>query len=155
MLSILIIADPGVRELLAEELAFDGYTVMKTGDGETAGEIIHLSRPSLVVLDPLLGGQDRWDLLLKIKKEDPCLPVLIATDFACHLQDPHLALADGYLNKDSYVKDSIIEELRDKIAKILKEPFYLGGGAQAFCGQTPFAGSFDKNDPKTISMGAH
>ena len=153
MLSILIVADPGVRELLAEELAFDGYTVMNTGDGETAGEIIRFSKPALVILDPLLPGQYRWDLLMNIKKDDPCLPVLIVTDFACHIQDPHLVLADGYLNKDSYVNDSYTGELREKITKMLKEPFYLAGGDRDACRQTSFAGAF--GDPKTISMSSH
>jgi hypothetical protein len=66
-------------------------------------------------------------LLLAMKKEAPTLPVLVVTDYGTYRQDPHLALADGYLNKDSCPRESYIEELKQKVTKILKNPYRPAG----------------------------
>ncbi len=126
MFKILIVENPGARELLAEELAFDGHTVITTADVETAAEVAALDRPDLVILDPCLRGRYRWDLLSAMKKENPFLPVLIVTDYATNRRDPHLALADGYLNKESAIPDGYVAELKRKAASILNEPRIAG-----------------------------
>lgn len=53
MATILIIDDKsGVRQLLAEELAFQGYTVMAVGNVASVNEIIRFSNLDLVIMDP-------------------------------------------------------------------------------------------------------
>ena len=144
MFSILIVDNPGAREVLAEELAFKGYTVMITGDGETAREAFGTCRPDLVILDPFLRGRSRWDLLAAMKEESPSLPVLIVTDYATYRQDPHLALADGYLNKDSCAQDLYIEELKEKVTKILNDRYFPPGTTPGGYGP-PFGSSFESD----------
>ncbi len=156
MLNILIVENPGARELLAEELAFDGHTVITTADGETAKEVAVLHRPDLIILDPFLRGRYRWDLLMAIKKEDPFLPVLIVTDYATNRQDPHLTLADGYLNKESCVPGGYMAELRRKVKIILEETPFPAGAAAAREPRYPFgcAGESDRKDPGSCPMGS-
>ncbi len=122
--TILMIDDkPGVRQLLAEELAFQGYTVMATGNGASVNEIIRFSNLDLVILDPYMKGQHRWDLFSDIKHQDPHLPVLIVTDFASYRSDPRSTLAAGLL-----VKSFDLNVLFQKIAEVLqwRDPYPYG-----------------------------
>ena len=115
MAKILLIDDkPGVRQILAEELAFQDYTVLSTGNISLVHEIIRYSNLDLVIMDPFVKGQHRWDLLLDIKQQDPYLPVLIVTEFANYRRDPRSALAAGLL-----VKSFDLQELLQKISELL------------------------------------
>ena len=116
MATILIVDDkPGVRQPLAEELAFQGYTVMAIGNVASVDEIIRFSKLDLIIMDPYMKGQHRWDLLLGIKHQDPHLPVLIVTDSASYRRDPRSTLAAGLL-----VKSFDLDALFQKIAEILQ-----------------------------------
>ena len=116
MANILLFDDkPGVRKLLAEELAFQGYTVMTVGDLALVKEIIKFSSLDLVILDIYVKGQHRWDLFLDIKHQEPHLPVLIVTDSAGYRKDPRATLAAGLL-----VKSFDFNDLLRKIAEVLQ-----------------------------------
>jgi DNA-binding NtrC family response regulator len=121
MPTILIVDDkPGVRQLLAEELAFQGYTVMAIGNVASVNEIIRFSSLDLVIMDPHMKGQHRWDLLLDIKHQDPHQPVLIVTESASYRRDLRSTVAAGLL-----VKSFNLNDLFQKLAEILhrKEPY--------------------------------
>jgi DNA-binding NtrC family response regulator len=116
MPTILIVDDkPGVRKVLAEELAFQGYTVMSVGDAALVSEIIKFSKLDLAILDLYVKGHHRWDLFLDIKQQEPRLPVLIVTDSASYRRDPRSALAAGLL-----VKSFDFDNLLQKIAEVLQ-----------------------------------
>ena len=100
MATILLIDDkPGVRQLLAEELAFRGFTVITPGNTALVHEIIKLSNLDLIILDPYLKGEHRWDILLDIKRQEPGLPVLVITEFDYYRRDLRSTLAEGLLVK--------------------------------------------------------
>jgi DNA-binding NtrC family response regulator len=125
MPTILIVDDkPGVHQLLAEELAFQGYTVMAIGNVALLNEIIRFSNLDLVIMDPYMRGQHRWDLLLDVKHQDPHLPVLIVTDSASYRRDPRSTPAAGLL-----VKSFDLNALFQKITEVLqrKEPYPYRG----------------------------
>jgi DNA-binding NtrC family response regulator len=127
MATILMIDDkPGVRQLLAEELAFQGYTVLAIGNVASVNEIIRFSNLDLVIMDPYMKGQHRWDLLLDIKNQDPHLPVLIVTDFDSYRRDPRSTLAAGLL-----VKGFNLEALFQKIGEVLEQrkPYPYAGAS--------------------------
>lgn len=115
MAKILLIDEKaGVRQILAEELAFQDYTVLSTGNISLVHEIIRYSNLDLVIMDPFVKGQHRWDLLLDIKQQDPYLPVLIVTEFANYKRDPRSALSAGLL-----VKSFDLQDLLQKISEVL------------------------------------
>ncbi len=115
----------GVRQLLAEELAYRGYTVMTVGNVALVDEIIRFSNLDLVILDLYVKGEHRWDLLLNIKQQDPHLPVLVVTDFGSYRRDPRSTLAAGLL-----VKSFDLDDLLHKIAEIVQpKQAYLYGEA--------------------------
>jgi DNA-binding NtrC family response regulator len=69
--NILIIDEKsGVRNILAEGLAWEGYTVFNIGNPASIGESMQLIRPDLVTINPFFGGVDRFDALEEIKKEN-------------------------------------------------------------------------------------
>ena len=107
---------PSVRELLAEDLAAEGNTVVPIGNPELIHSLIYSFAPNLIILDPFIDGKWQWNLLEKIKKQNPALPVLIFS--ADHPQgDRWRPLADGWVRKSF-----IFDELKEKINRITDDP---------------------------------
>jgi len=105
-----------VRELLAEDLAAEGNTVVPIGNPKLIQNFIHSLAPHLIILDPFMDGKWQWNLLKEIKKENPGLPILIFT--ANRLQgDQRQLLADGWV-----MKSFIFDALKEKINGILNDP---------------------------------
>jgi DNA-binding NtrC family response regulator len=117
MAKILIVDDQlHVRELVGEELISDGYRVAATGNAESVAGCLRFSCPDLVLLDLYLDGPDGFRVLDEIKREKPCLPVIIFTAYDSYVDDPRLSLADGYV-----IKNSNLDELKQNVAHLLKQ----------------------------------
>lgn len=98
------------------------YDVKSFGSGEDCIEALNLN-PDLIVLDHQLSGSgenkmDGIQTLNKIRSIDPHLPVVILTGHGTdELFKEFLSIgASGYLTKDDYFIDSLI----DTIGKVLK-----------------------------------
>lgn len=117
MENILIVDDqPCIRQFVAEELTFEGYSVQGVADGAALRRCMKHSRPDLVLLDLYLDETDGFSLLVDIKQEHPDLPVLIFTAYDSFKDDPRLSRADGYL-----VKSIILDDLKAAIAAVLQK----------------------------------
>jgi len=115
MRNILIVDEKSVyREILAEELAAVGYTVLSTGDSRLAQQVIESTRLDLLLLDPRIQGEGRWDLVREIKRKQAQLPILLMTESRPNPGDFILGLAEGFLFKGAYR-----DELREKLVGIL------------------------------------
>jgi two-component system response regulator (stage 0 sporulation protein F) len=111
MANILVVDDqPYIGELLKEELAGNGHRITCLGDADYLMSVLEDSRPDIVLLDLYLRGFEGWDLLEKIKRYDPSVPVLIVSAYDTFVNDPRLAKADGYV-----IKDTNTEHLKQKI----------------------------------------
>jgi two-component system response regulator MprA len=78
--SILIVDDePGIRDVLATSLEFEGYDVRTAPDGRAALAEVERGRPDLVVLDVLMPGMDGLTACRRLRARDPHLPVLMLT----------------------------------------------------------------------------
>jgi two-component system response regulator MprA len=61
MAHILVVEhDDDLRNLLADLLALEGYTVATAEDGQAALELLRHARPDLILLDLLLPRMDGW-----------------------------------------------------------------------------------------------
>jgi CheY-like chemotaxis protein len=122
----------GVQELLREEFLSEGCRVVATGDLDHLYALIQSCRPHLVILDPFLNREYRWDLLNFLKSSYPHLPVLIVTAYAGGPDDAaSFFTADGYVQKSS----TCIGEVKRKAAAILtRRPrhFYNSEGLRFF-----------------------
>ena len=127
MPNILIVGNqPCVRELLSHELSSEGYEVATAANKELAWRHLSSSRPDVVLLDLCLDRLDEYDLLLDIKAQHPDLPVIIVTSHDCHLNDPRLSQADGYV-----VKSFDFTDLKIKVAGLLGRKVRPQGSVQA------------------------
>jgi len=118
MADILVVDDqafPG--EVLKKELAEEGHQITCIGDADCVMSLIEESRPDLVLLALYMRGFAEWDLLDKIKKHDPFMPILIVSAYNNFVDDPRLARADGYV-----IKDPDTDELKQKIRENLTRP---------------------------------
>lgn len=82
MPDILVIDDdPGIRQLVADVLEIEGYTVRKAEDGFAGLRAIEAQRPGCVVLDVMMPGMDGHAVLQRIRAADggPDLPVVMLT----------------------------------------------------------------------------
>jgi DNA-binding NtrC family response regulator len=139
MANILIIDDqPYMGQLLEEELADERLRISHLEDADYLMSILDESRPDVVLLELYLQGVERWDLLDRIKKYDPSLPILIVSAYDNFVKSLHLHHVDGYLLKDIHIDD-----LKQKIYQSLAKPSPKSSAkksrdyAEAYCNSTP------------------
>ena len=118
MAKILVIDEyPLIRDLLSEELTEEGNVVVSTGDPNLIPEMLRIFEPDLMILDPYVRGEMRWELLDGIKNQKPHLPILIFAD--PYKEDPHQFQVDGWV-----AKSFLFDDLKQKIIKILEKPLW-------------------------------
>jgi len=77
---LLIVDDEAsVREILAEGLEMMGYGTSTAGSAGAAFEHIRSERPSLVLTDIEMPGENGMELLRRVKEHDPDLDVVMVT----------------------------------------------------------------------------
>ena len=83
MARILIVDDSQVERLLAKSLAEKNpqFQVDLAIDGEDALEQIQQSRPKLVLTDLLMPNMDGLELLQRMRRDYPAIPVVLMTQF--------------------------------------------------------------------------
>lgn len=80
--TILVIEDdPDIVELVQYNLERDGFNVLTAGDGETGVQEASKRRPSLILLDLMLPGQDGLDVcrLLRQSPATSSIPIIMLT----------------------------------------------------------------------------
>jgi two-component system OmpR family response regulator len=118
---------PSVRELLAEELAAEGNTVVPIGSPQSIWSLLPTFEPDLIIMDLFMNGKWQWNILREIKKQNPRLPVLIFTA-GFPEGDRRLSQADGWV-----IKSSVFDELKRKINEISRGK------------------AFNENEPKNLT----
>ncbi len=101
---ILVVDDnPTNLKLVADLLEFDGYSVLKAVDAESAQEIIAMRPPRLILMDVGLPGMDGLTLT-RLLKADPAtadILIVILTAFAMKADEAkaYEAGCDGFITK--------------------------------------------------------
>jgi two-component system response regulator (stage 0 sporulation protein F) len=127
MANILLVDDQRcIRELLSEELSGEGCRVHGVGDVALVSGHLRFSRPDVVLLDLYLDEADGFGVFAEIKRQAPDLPVIIFTAYDSYREDPRLSQADGYV-----IKSMVLDELKEKIASVLKEEHAIEPTAEA------------------------
>nr|WP_324617805.1 response regulator [Cohnella cholangitidis] len=79
---LLIVDDQvGIRILLLEVFATEGYDTFQAANGRTALEIVRNHRPDLVLLDMKIPGMDGLEILKQIKEYDRSIKVIMMTAY--------------------------------------------------------------------------
>ncbi len=71
--------DPKMLKLLALKFAQKGYRVITAQSGKDALDALKLEKPGLVLLDMLMPDMNGLEVLKKIKKLQPDIPVAMVT----------------------------------------------------------------------------
>jgi CheY-like chemotaxis protein len=101
---ILVVDDnPTNLKLVSDVLEFDGYSILKASDAETARLIIESTPPALILMDIALPGMDGLTLtsLLKSDEKTRTIVIVALTAFAMKGDDQKARAAgcDGYMTK--------------------------------------------------------
>jgi phosphate regulon transcriptional regulator PhoB len=111
-MKILVVDDEkDIVDLISYNLGKEGYTVLKSYDGEEALQLIRSKNPNLVILDLMLPGMQGLEVCKAIRKDPKCasLPIIMLTAKGEEI-DRVLGLemgADDYITKPFSVKELI------------------------------------------------
>ncbi|QTH43457.1 response regulator [Cohnella sp. LGH] len=79
---LLIVDDQvGIRILLLEVFATEGYDTFQAANGRAALDIVRTNRPDLVLLDMKIPGMDGLEILKQIKEYDRDIKVIMMTAY--------------------------------------------------------------------------
>ncbi|MBS1680053.1 MAG: response regulator transcription factor [Actinobacteria bacterium] len=79
-MEILVVEDEaGIADFLERGLRAEGYEVKVAGDGEEGARLALDSEVDLVVLDRMLPGIDGLEVLARVRRARPALPVIMLT----------------------------------------------------------------------------
>jgi CheY-like chemotaxis protein len=97
--TVLVVDDPGTCRLIAQILTPQGYTVAIACDGPSGLAAVERERPALVILDVLLPGVDGLTALMRLRQENPRLPIIVVSASADALT--RLAAVPDVPNRES------------------------------------------------------
>ena len=115
---LLVEDDFEMRRLLTDELLDEGYQISEAVDGEDAVSKLAQEEFDLVITDLVMPRLSGLDLLTKMKKTCPSVPVILITAFGdwSSLTQAYEKGAIDYICKPFKMKD-----LKDAIQKALKK----------------------------------
>ena len=115
MKKILVFDDEeAIRMLYELELSDEGYEIVCSGDASKWLELIREHRPRVVVMDKKMGNMDGFDILRKIRRYFPVLPLVLCTAHPSECSDENPRVVDFHATKTSDIKD-----LKEKIRAAL------------------------------------
>ena len=104
--------DAAHRLMLSEVLGEEGYETMETSSGEECLELLSHQSCDLVLLDLKMPGIGGMETLIRLKRSNPPLPVLIMTAYAT-VQTAIAALKEGAY--DYLIKPLDIHALKEAV----------------------------------------
>lgn len=114
---ILVVDDePNLRLVYREVLGEEGYEVLEAESVKETFDILNREPVDLVVLDIKLRSESGLDVLQRITKEFPTLPVVLCSAYVSFQNDYTSWLADSYI-----VKSSDPQELLREIRRVLSK----------------------------------
>jgi chemotaxis protein histidine kinase CheA len=109
---VLVVDDsPIIRELLVELLTAAKLEVHTAGDGGEALEVLDRHRVDLVLSDVEMPGIDGFELLTRVRRRDPELPIIMVTTRGSVADRERAASlgADAYLVKSEFRDQDMLE----------------------------------------------
>ncbi len=108
--------DPQIRRFIAESLQQGGFDVLQAGGGDEALQRLAPDRTRLVITDVRMPGMSGIELLQRLKRQAPELPVMIVTGFGS-IRNAAEAMQEGAC--DYLLKPFSVETLLLAVEKAL------------------------------------
>ena len=122
---LLIEDDPSIVAGLEINLSLEGYAVVAANDGETGLRVFEEERPDVVLLDLMLPGVNGLEVLRRLRRTDPEIPVLILSA----LGDEADRVLGLQLGADDYItKPFSLGELRARLNASLRRKRLASAG---------------------------
>ncbi len=117
--------DPAGRDLLARMLARQGLRVEAAGDGADGLRRARELRPSLILLDVLMPGDDGWNVLAQLKADPQLAPIPVVMVSVTGQQALGVSLgAAGYLVKPVQ-HDGLADTVRRHLGTAAAQPILV------------------------------
>ena len=116
---ILIIDDePGIRESLEVLLTLEGFDVEMAPEGRSGMDLLAANEYDLLLLDLALPGESGIDLLPRIKRLRPQLPVIMITAYGTvgNVVDALRAGADNFVQKP-WDNEKLLADMRSSMGR--------------------------------------
>lgn len=94
--------DPALRQLVDAYLGAHGYEMLRAGSSQEAFGELEMATVDLVLLDLALGQEDGFEILSRLRLEQPEMPVIIITGIGYDAELVNEAIergARGYVSK--------------------------------------------------------
>jgi DNA-binding response OmpR family regulator len=115
--------DTDLRNILAQYLELNGFSVLQAGNGQVGLELFRAEHVDFCVLDIIMPVMDGWELARQIRKTDPDMPVVFLT--ARNRKEDRIRGLK--LGADDYItKPFEVEELILRIHNILRRSGHVG-----------------------------
>ncbi|MBN1492011.1 MAG: response regulator transcription factor [Phycisphaerae bacterium] len=124
MPKILVVEDePDMLRGLRDNLAFEGYEVVETSDGNEVQRLVGSEQPDLILLDVMLPGMDGFEVCRQLREAGYTTPILMLT-----ARSQEIDVVRGLeLGADDYItKPFGVRELLARIKAALRR----GGGVE-------------------------
>jgi CheY-like chemotaxis protein len=119
---LLVDDDPVVRDVLATQLADEGYEVDEAGDGTAALALLDRSGPMhMLVSDLAMPGMDGVALIQEAQRRRPGLPAILLTGYAGDAA--RLAVGEAVGGAFTLLRKPVTgAQLADQVAALLDTP---------------------------------
>jgi len=135
---LLVDDDVTLRELLADTLENEGYTILQAGNGEQGVSAALTGRPDLIISDIVMPEMDGWELCqtLRTLPSTKAVPFLFLSSLE---QAPEKLLAqrlgaDDYLTKPFHLTE-ILGKVAQLIGRVDQREKLLGGAEEEASGE--------------------
>jgi len=117
--SVLVVDDfPDGREMVAEYLAFRGFTVIQASTGAEAIELARKHRPRLILMDLGMPGLDGWETTRQLKADARTKGCVIIALTAHALTSQHVTALNAGCD-DVIAKPFDLATLADRVDTIV------------------------------------
>jgi DNA-binding response OmpR family regulator len=135
---LLVDDDVTLRELLADALELEGFTILRAGNGEEGVAAALAGKPDMVISDIVMPEMNGWELCqtLRTLPSTRAVPFLFLSSLD---QTPEKLLAlrlgaDDYLTKPFHLA-AVLEKVRQLIGRVDQREKVLGGEEEAAGGR--------------------
>lgn len=117
--SVLVVDDfPDGREMVAEYLAFRGFSVLQASTGAEALALARQHRPRLILMDLGMPGLDGWETTRRLKADERTRDIIIIALTAHALASQHASAIQAGCD-DVIAKPFELTELGNTVEKVI------------------------------------